>query len=187
MKKFLVVGLGNPGSEYAGTRHNIGFDVVDAWAQASTTHFSPNRYADKATISLKGRTIVLIKPSTFMNLSGKAVRYWLEIEKIPLENCVVVLDDLALNTGATRLKLRGSDGGHNGLKSIQEVLGRQDYPRLRFGVGNDFAKGRQVDFVLGRWEEDEHSAVKEGIDRSLKMLETFVLAGPAMAMNQFNQ
>jgi PTH1 family peptidyl-tRNA hydrolase len=187
VKKFLVVGLGNPGSEYAGTRHNIGFDVVDAWAQASTTRFSPDRYGDRAQIALKGRTIVLIKPNTFMNLSGKAVRYWMEAEKIPLENVVVVVDELALPCGTTRLKLRGSDGGHNGLKSIQEVLGRQDYPRLRFGIGADFPKGHQVDFVLGRWSEDQKTPVREGLERSIKLLETFVLAGAATAMNQFNQ
>ena len=122
VRKFLVVGLGNPGQEYAGTRHNIGYDVVDAWAQASTARFSPDRYGDRAQITLKGRTIVLIKPNTFMNLSGQAVRYWMETEKIPLENAVVVVDELALPCGTTRLKLRGSDGGHNGLKSIQEVL-----------------------------------------------------------------
>jgi PTH1 family peptidyl-tRNA hydrolase len=187
VRKFLVVGLGNPGQEYAGTRHNIGYDVVDAWAQASTARFSPDRYGDRAQITLKGRTIVLIKPNTFMNLSGKAVRYWLETEKIPLENAVVVVDELALPCGTTRLKLRGSDGGHNGLKSIQEVLGTQDYPRLRFGIGADFPKGHQTDYVLGPWNADQYEPVKLGIERSIKFLESFVLAGAATAMNQYNQ
>ncbi|MEK9829488.1 MAG: aminoacyl-tRNA hydrolase [Schleiferiaceae bacterium] len=187
MKKFLMVGLGNPGPEYAQTRHNIGFDIVDAWAQASTSVFSPARYADRAELKLKGRQVILIKPTTFMNLSGKAVRYWMEEEKIPLENVVIILDELALEIGKVRLKTKGSDGGHNGLKDIQAVLGRQDYARLRFGIGQHFPKGQQVDFVLGKWQATEMEFITPGVERAIKLLETFVLAGPQMAMNQYNQ
>ena len=187
MKKFLVIGLGNPGSEYANTRHNIGYTIVDAWAQASTSIFSPARYGDRAEIKLKGRTILLIKPTTFMNLSGKAVRYWMEEEKIPLENLIVLVDELALPIGTVRLKTKGSDGGHNGLKDIQAVLGRQDYARLRFGIGQHFPKGHQVDFVLGRWQETEMEFVTPGIERAIQLLEAYILAGPQTAMNQYNQ
>jgi PTH1 family peptidyl-tRNA hydrolase len=187
MKKFLVVGLGNPGSEYARTRHNIGFDILDAWATAHSASFSISRLGDRAQLSIKGRTIVLIKPSTYMNLSGKSVRYWLEEEKIPLENLVVVVDELALPVGHVRLKLKGSDGGHNGLKDIQATLGRQDYARQRIGIGQHFPKGHQVDFVLGRWTPEELELLNPGIDRAIKQLETYVLAGPSLAMTQYNQ
>jgi PTH1 family peptidyl-tRNA hydrolase len=187
MKKFLVVGLGNPGSEYARTRHNIGFDLLDAWASAHSASFSTLRLGDRAQLSIKGRTIVLIKPSTYMNLSGKSVRYWLEEEKIPIENLVVVVDELALPVGHVRLKLKGSDGGHNGLKDIQSTLGRQDYARQRIGIGQHFPKGHQVDFVLGRWTPEELDLLKPGMDRAIKQLETFVLAGPSIAMTQYNQ
>jgi PTH1 family peptidyl-tRNA hydrolase len=187
MKKFLMVGLGNPGPEYAQTRHNIGFDIVDAWAQASTSVFSPARYADRAELKLKGRQVILIKPTTYMNLSGKAVRYWMEEEKIPLENVVIIVDELALEIGKVRLKTKGSDGGHNGLKDIQAVLGRQDYARLRFGIGQHFPKGHQVDFVLGKWQATEMEFITPGVERAIKLLETFVLSGPLMAMNQYNQ
>ncbi|MEN9432028.1 MAG: hypothetical protein RL206_947 [Bacteroidota bacterium] len=187
MKKFLVVGLGNPGSEYARTRHNIGFDLLDAWATAHSASFSISRLGDRAQLSIKGRTIVLIKPSTYMNLSGKSVRYWLEEEKIPLENLVVVVDELALPVGHVRLKLKGSDGGHNGLKDIQATLGRQDYARQRIGIGQHFPKGHQVDFVLGRWTPEELELLNPGIDRAIKQLETYVLAGPSLAMTQYNQ
>lgn len=187
MKKFLVVGLGNPGSEYARTRHNIGFDLLDAWASAHSASFSISRLGDRAQLSIKGRTIVLIKPSTYMNLSGKSVRYWLDEEKIPIENLVVVVDELALPVGHVRLKLKGSDGGHNGLKDIQATLGRQDYVRQRIGIGQHFPKGHQVDFVLGRWTPEEMDLLKPGMDRAIKQLETFVLAGPSIAMTQYNQ
>jgi PTH1 family peptidyl-tRNA hydrolase len=187
MKKFLVVGLGNPGSEYARTRHNIGFDLLDAWASAHSASFSVSRLGDRAQFSIKGRTVVLIKPSTYMNLSGKAVRYWLEEEKIPLENLVVVVDELALPVGHVRLKLKGSDGGHNGLKDIQATLGRQDYARQRIGIGQHFPKGHQVDFVLGRWTPEELELLNPGIERAIKQLETFMLAGPGIAMTQYNQ
>ena len=187
MKKFLVVGLGNPGSEYARTRHNIGFDLLDAWATAHSASFSISRLGDRAQLSIKGRTIVLIKPSTYMNLSGKSVRYWLEEEKVPLENLVVVVDELALPVGHVRLKLKGSDAGHNGLKDIQATLGRQDYARQRIGIGQHFPKGHQVDFVLGRWTPEELELLNPGIDRAIKQLETYVLAGPSLAMTQYNQ
>jgi len=182
MKKFLVVGLGN-----ARTRHNIGFDLLDAWATAHSASFSISRLGDRAQLSIKGRTIVLIKPSTYMNLSGKSVRYWLEEEKVPLENLVVVVDELALPVGHVRLKLKGSDGGHNGLKDIQATLGRQDYARQRIGIGQHFPKGHQVDFVLGRWTPEELELLNPGIDRAIKQLETYVLAGPSLAMTQYNQ
>ena len=187
MKKFLVVGLGNPGSEYARTRHNIGFDLLDAWASAHSASFSVSRLGDRAQFRIKGRTVVLIKPSTFMNLSGKAVRYWMEEEKIPLENLVVVVDELALPVGHVRLKLKGSDGGHNGLKDIQATLGRQDYARQRIGIGQHFPKGHQVDFVLGRWTPEELEFLNPGVERAIKQLEAFMLAGPSMAMTQYNQ
>ncbi len=187
MKKFLVVGLGNPGGEYARTRHNIGFDLLDAWASAHSASFSVSRLGDRAQFSIKGRTVVLIKPSTFMNLSGKAVRYWMEEEKIPLENLVVVVDELALPVGHVRLKLKGSDGGHNGLKDIQATLGRQDYARQRIGIGQHFPKGHQVDFVLGRWTPEELEFLNPGVERAIKQLEAFMLAGPSMAMTQYNQ
>jgi PTH1 family peptidyl-tRNA hydrolase len=187
MKKFLVVGLGNPGSEYARTRHNIGFDLLDAWASAHSASFSVSRLGDRAQFSIKGRTVVLIKPSTFMNLSGKAVRYWMEEEKIPLENLVVVVDELALPVGHVRLKLKGSDGGHNGLKDIEATLGRQDYARQRIGIGQHFPKGHQVDFVLGRWTPEEVEFLNPGVERAIKQLEAFMLAGPSMAMTQYNQ
>ena len=160
---------------------------MDAWAQASTSVFSPARHADRAELKLKGRQVILIKPTTFMNLSGKAVRYWMEEEKIPLENVVIIVDELALEIGKVRLKTKGSDGGHNGLKDIQAVLGRQDYARLRFGIGQHFPKGHQVDFVLGKWQATEMEFITPGVERAIKLLETFVLAGPQMAMNQYNQ
>jgi PTH1 family peptidyl-tRNA hydrolase len=187
MKKFLVVGLGNPGSEYARTRHNIGFDLLDAWASAHSASFSVSRLGDRAQFSIKGRTVVLIKPSTYMNLSGKSVRYWLEEEKIPIENLVVVVDELALPVGHVRLKMKGSDGGHNGLKDIQATLGRQDYARQRIGIGQHFPKGHQVDFVLGRWTPEELELLNPGIERAIKQLETYILAGPSIAMTQYNQ
>ena len=148
-KKYLIVGLGNIGSEYAETRHNIGFRVLDALAGVSDTFFKPDRYGDTAEIKFKGRTIRLLKPSTYMNLSGNAVRYWLKKENVEQENLLIIVDDLALPLGTLRLRARGSDGGHNGLKSIDAVLGNNNYARLRFGIGNDFPQGHQVNFVLG--------------------------------------
>lgn len=185
MKKFLIFGLGNPGAEYNRTRHNIGFEVLDALA-SDTSSFSSERYADVARVRVKGRELILVKPNTYMNLSGKAVRYWMESEKVPLENILVVVDELALPLGAIRIKLKGSDGGHNGLKSIQQLLGRADYPRLRFGIGNEFSKGQQVDFVLGKWSEEEWTALQPRIKKSVEAIKSFALAGAQITMNQFN-
>ena len=185
MKKYLIIGLGNPGSEYIQTRHNIGFNVLDSWAIQSDLSFESARYGDVFRFKIKGRAVILLKPNTFMNLSGKAVRYWIQQENIPFTNVVIVLDDLALPLGEIRLKLKGSDGGHNGLKSIQETLGRQDYARLRFGIGNNFSKGQQTDFVLGKWQAAELNNVTLGIKNSLKLLETFVLSGAQIAMNEY--
>ena len=149
--KYLIVGLGNIGAEYADTRHNIGFDVLDALAEASNTSFTTDRYGAVATLRSKGHTLVLLKPSTYMNLSGKAVRYWLDAEKIPRENLLVVVDDIALPFGTFRMRTKGSAGGHNGLKNITELLGTEEYSRIRFGIGGDFPRGHQVDYVLGHW------------------------------------
>ena len=153
--KYLIVGLGNIGPEYQNTRHNIGFKVLDAFAKASNTVFEDMRYGAVATVKLKGRTLILLKPNTYMNLSGKAVSYWMQKEKIELSNLFVVVDDLALPFGTIRLRGKGSDGGHNGLKNINQLLGTQDYARLRFGIGNEFPKGKQVDYVLGEWSPEE--------------------------------
>jgi len=153
--KYLIVGLGNPGAEYQFTRHNIGFEILDALSGASNITFTPDRYGDVASLKHKGRTLILLKPSTFMNLSGKAVRYWLTKEKIPLENMLVITDDLALPFGTIRMRAKGSDGGHNGLKSIQELIETTKYARLRFGIGDTFNKGSQVNYVLGKWGEEE--------------------------------
>ena len=149
--KYLIVGLGNIGSEYAGTRHNIGFMVLDAFAEASNISFSTQRYGDVATMRLKNKQLVLLKPSTYMNLSGNAVRYWQQKENISLENILVIVDDIALPFGAIRIKARGSDAGHNGLKNIAQMLGTESYARLKFGIGNDFARGCQIDYVLGQF------------------------------------
>ena len=159
--KYLIVGLGNIGSEYAETRHNIGFKVLDALAEASNTVFTSSRYGAVAEMRHKGRTLVMLKPSTYMNLSGKAVRYWLEQERIPRENLLVVSDDIALPFGALRIRPKGSAGGHNGLKNIAELLGSEEYARMRFGVGGDFARGHQVDYVLGEWTDEERKALPE--------------------------
>lgn len=186
MKKYLVAGLGNPGPEYEHTRHNIGFKVLDTLAGASSVLFSAGRYAHTARISVKGRQVVLIKPQTYMNLSGKAVAYWLREEKIPLENLLVVTDEIALPFGSIRIKTKGSDGGHNGLKDIQTTLQTTEYARFRFGIGQEFARGRQVDYVLGKWSEEEEKALPERLETSAKAIQTFVLAGVNAAMNEFN-
>jgi peptidyl-tRNA hydrolase, PTH1 family len=186
MNKFLIAGLGNIGVEYADTRHNIGFNVVDALAGKLGESFQSSRLADVCRMKLKGRQIIAIKPTTYMNLSGKAVRYWLTEENIPVSNLLVVMDDLALPFGTLRLKPKGSDGGHNGLKDIQAQLATQDYCRLRFGIGSDFPKGRQSDFVLGKWSHDENEKLTERINMAVHMIESFVLAGPAITMTQFN-
>jgi PTH1 family peptidyl-tRNA hydrolase len=184
--KYLIVGLGNIGEEYAHTRHNIGFDVVDAFSEKHGAGFQPGRLADVAVAKLRGRTLVVIKPTTFMNLSGKAVRYWMDKEKITLDRLLVVVDDLALPLDTLRLRPGGADAGHNGLKSIQELLGTDQYARLRFGIGNDYPKGRQIDFVLGRWRAEESPVVTKKIDGAAEMIESFVSAGTEATMNRFN-
>lgn len=184
--KFLIVGLGNMGDEYAHTRHNIGFDVVNAFILKHNGSLKSDRHAYKAEVKIKGKTCICIFPTTYMNLSGKAVKYWMDKEKIDLSNIMVVLDDIALPLEKLRIRPSGSDAGHNGLTSIQEVLGTTDYPRMRFGVGNEYPKGRQADFVLGKWKTSEEPIVKLKIEKSVSAIETFVLQGIATAMNQTN-
>ncbi|MBX2978595.1 MAG: aminoacyl-tRNA hydrolase [Flavobacteriales bacterium] len=185
--KYLIVGLGNPGPEYADTRHNIGFQVLDALAGASSLVFGPARYGDKAELKHKGRTFILVKPSTFMNLSGKAVRYWMEQEHIPAERVLVITDDLAIPFGAIRIKPKGGAGGHNGLTSIIELLGTEEFPRLRFGIGSDFPRGRQSEYVLGAWNELERKTLSDRIDLASKAILQFGLLGVDSAMNNFNK
>jgi len=184
--KFLIVGLGNVGNEYAHTRHNIGFDVVNAFVQKHEASFRVDRLAYVADVKWKGKTFVCICPTTFMNLSGKAVKYWLDKEKVSLQNTLVIVDDIALPLNKLRLRPSGSDAGHNGLKSLQEVLGTMEYPRLRFGIGNDYPKGLQADFVLGKWKNTEEPLVKLKIDKSVAAIETFAAQGITTAMNQVN-
>ncbi|TRZ43998.1 aminoacyl-tRNA hydrolase [Robertkochia solimangrovi] len=186
MKKFLVVGLGNIGSQYENTRHNIGFKVLDHLAAQEGLTFETRKLGDMTTYKYKGRTFLLLKPSTYMNLSGKAVRYWMQLEKIAPENLLVITDDLNLPFGTIRVKTKGSDGGHNGLKDIQAQLGSNVYNRFRFGVGADFEKGRQVDYVLGEWNADEEAKMKERLDRSVALIKSFGTAGLANTMNTFN-
>jgi PTH1 family peptidyl-tRNA hydrolase len=186
MKKFLVVGLGNIGAEYAHTRHNIGFDVVDFFVAKQGGSFRLDRLAEVSELKLKGRTIFVIKPTTYMNLSGRAFRYWLEKEKIDVSNTLTIVDEIALPLQKIRLRPSGSHAGHNGLKDIEAALGTDGYPRLRFGIGNDFPKGRQVDFVLGKWSETEKPVVAKKIETCAALIETFVLMGIDAAMNQFN-
>ena len=186
MSKFLIVGLGNIGDEYANTRHNIGFDVLDTIAQKNNIKFTTNRLADVAEYKYKGKTLILVKPSTYMNLSGKAVNYWLQAEKISVENMLVITDDIALPLGTLRMKGKGSDGGHNGLKNIQEILNTQDYARLRFGVGNEYAKGKQVDFVLGKWKPEEITLLEPRIKLSLEMIQGFATIGLQRTMSAYN-
>jgi len=184
--KYLIVGLGNIGAEYEHTRHNIGFKTLDAFAKASNVVFEPNRLADSATAKFKGRTLKLIKPTTYMNLSGKAVNYWMQAEKIPLENILIITDDIALPFGTLRLKGKGSDGGHNGLRNINEILGNQKYARLRFGVGNEFSKGKQVDYVLGKWNSEEEPKLEERISQSVEFIKGFCTIGLARTMSNLN-
>jgi peptidyl-tRNA hydrolase, PTH1 family len=184
--KFLIVGLGNVGNEYAHTRHNIGFDVVNAFVIKHTGSFRTDRLAYVANIKWKGKLFVCICPTTFMNLSGKAVKYWMDKEKTGLENILVIVDEVALPLSKLRLRPGGSDAGHNGLKSLQESLGTDEYPRLRFGIGNDFPKGMQSDFVLGKWRKEEEPLVKKKIDASVEVVETFATQGITAAMNRIN-
>ncbi len=185
--KYLIVGLGNIGDEYRDTRHNIGFRVLDALAKASNIVFSDKRYGAVASLSIKGRQLVLLKPSTFMNLSGYAVRYWMQQEKVPLENVLVVVDDLALPFGALRLKGKGSDAGHNGLRHIATTLGTENYARLRFGIGNDFPRGGQIDYVLGTFSEEDLKTMDERVNIAIEMIKSFCLAGIDITMNQYNK
>ena len=185
--KFLIVGLGNPGEKYSETRHNIGFKVLDAFLKEQEGAFSVQKHAEVAEVKFKGKTIVCIKPTTFMNLSGKAVNYWMQAEKIALENVLVITDDIALPFGKLRLKGKRSDGGHNGLKDIQFTLSTQEFSRLRFGVGNDFQKGRQAEYVLGNWNNDEQEHLQDRIKISLDIIKSFVSIGLPMTMTQFNQ
>lgn len=186
MKKFLVVGLGNIGSEYSETRHNIGFKILDAFAKTEELAFEALKLGAVTSYKIKGRTILFLKPSTYMNLSGKAIRYWMEKEKIPLENLLVITDDINLPFGTIRVKTKGSDGGHNGLKDTQNVLQTTKYNRFRFGVGADFGKGRQVDYVLGKWNEDEQEKLAERLEKSSELIKSFVLAGINRTMNIYN-
>ncbi|WP_446050836.1 aminoacyl-tRNA hydrolase [Zobellia laminariae] len=186
MKKYLIIGLGNIGSEYSETRHNIGFKVLDALAKALDFSFETVKLGDVGTFKIKGRSVLCLKPSTYMNLSGKALKYWMDKENIPLENVLVITDDINLEFGSLRLKTKGSNGGHNGLKDIQNVLQTTNYNRLRFGVGADFGKGRQVEYVLGEWSETEKDALKERFEKTTELVQSFVLAGVARTMNQFN-
>jgi len=185
--KQLIVGLGNIGDEYAATRHNIGFMILDALAKASNVIFDVNkRYGSIAELRLKNQQLILLKPYTYMNLSGNAVRYWMQKEKIELANLLIVVDDLALPFGALRLKTKGSDAGHNGLKHIREILGTSNYNRLRFGIGNDFPEGRQIDFVLDLFSEKEQQHLPERIERAIEIIRSFVLSGVDITMNLFN-
>ena len=186
MSKYLIAGLGNIGPEYAHTRHNIGFDVLDFFAARHGVSFQQDRLADLARIRFRGRTLVCIKPTTFMNLSGRAVKYWVDKENISIENLLVIMDELAFPLDRMKLRTRGSDAGHNGLKSIQEALGTQDYARLRFGIGNDYPRGGQVDFVLGRWTEAELPVVRQKIEKSAEVIENYVVVGAERAMNLVN-
>lgn len=183
---YLVAGLGNIGREYENTRHNIGFIVLDAWAKASNTFFSTGRYGDIAEISFRGNKFILLKPSTYMNLSGKAVRYWMQEKNIPLDRTLVICDDLNLPFGTVRMRKGGSDGGHNGLKNIQEMIGTQEYARIRIGIGNDFRQGEQVDFVLGEISAEQRNIIEETSGKIISGIKEFATAGADRAMNFLN-
>lgn len=186
MDKYLIVGLGNPGDEYDHTRHNTGFMVVDAFADAVGAKFADKRYGFVAETSIKGRKVFLLKPTTYMNLSGNAVRYWLQKENIDQSRLLVVVDDLSIPLGDYRLKGNGSNGGHNGLGNIQQLIGQQ-YARLRMGIGNDFQRGGQVDWVLGKYDDDDMKTLQPSIDEAVEIIKSFVLAGLDITMNQFNK
>jgi len=186
MSKFLIAGLGNIGSEYEHTRHNIGFDVVTAFVLKHQGEFKTSRLADVAEIKWKGKIFICIKPSTYMNLSGRAIKYWLDHEKISIENSLTIVDDLALPVEKLRLRKGGSGAGHNGLQDIQEVLGTEGYPKLRFGIGNNYPKGMQVDFVLSRWNADEIPLVKVKIEKCIEIIESFAFIGIEKTMSMFN-
>ena len=186
MKKFLIVGLGNIGSEYANTRHNIGFKILDFIANQENISFQTSKLGDIAELKIKGRTLILLKPNTYMNLSGKAVKYWLEKENIEKDDMLVITDDLNLAFGTIRIKTKGSDGGHNGLKNIQILLNSTEYPRFRFGISDAFKKGQQVNYVLGEWGEEEKESLKERLQMSAEIVKSFALAGLNNTMNTYN-
>ena len=185
--KFLIVGLGNPGVQYEETRHNIGFRILDQLAILSSSCFSNDKYASCCEISFKSRKLILIKPNTFMNLSGKAVNYWLQKTKLNQQRMIVVTDDISLPFGSIRLRKKGSSGGHNGLKDIQNVLGNQSYSRLRFGVGNEFSKGMQSDYVLGQFTSQENKIIEERVQEAIKVIRSFVTIGVDLTMSEFNR
>ncbi|MBI9054309.1 MAG: aminoacyl-tRNA hydrolase [Bacteroidales bacterium] len=184
--KYLIVGLGNIGNEYINTRHNIGFKILDALANASNISFQDRRLAYRAEYKFKGRTFVLIKPTTYMNLSGKAVNYWLQKEKLSFDKLLVLVDDVALPFGSLRLRPKGADAGHNGLKDINLALGHQNYTRLRFGIGNDYARGAQAHYVLSSWEDEEKKQLPERIDLAIEIIKSFGTIGVSNTMNQYN-
>jgi PTH1 family peptidyl-tRNA hydrolase len=186
MKKFLIVGLGNIGAEYVNTRHNIGFKVLDHFAKKEGLTFSTVKLGALAEFKIKGRTLLLLKPNTFMNLSGKAVKYWMEKENIPKENILVITDDLNLSFGTIRIKGKGTDGGHNGLKNIQLLLNSSEYPRYRFGISDEFKKGQQIDYVLGNWDDAEKAKLPERLEVASGIIQSFALAGLNTTMNTFN-
>lgn len=187
MKRFLIVGLGNIGPEYVGTRHNIGFMIADNLVEKNDSAFSSCRYGDMAKVRVKNCELMVLKPSTFMNLSGVAVRYWMNKEKLPLNQLLILVDDIALPFGTIRLRESGSEGGHNGLKNISEQLGNRNYPRLRFGVGSEFAKGSQIDYVLGQFSEAERNELPDKISRAIECIKAFCLSGAPFAMTHFNK
>lgn len=184
--KYLIAGLGNIGQEYAHTRHNIGFDILDALAGASNISFKDKRYGFVAEMKYRARTYILLKPSTYMNLSGNAVRYWLNKEKLPVENLLVVVDDVALPFGTLRMRAKGGDAGHNGLNHIQTILGTTDYARLRFGIGNDFGPGQQINYVLGSWPDEQAKALPERIEMAAEIIKSFGVIGLQRTMNEYN-
>jgi len=185
--KYLIVGLGNIGSEYEDTRHNIGFNVLDELAKQEKLKFENLRYGAVTEYKFKGKTLILLKPSTYMNLSGKSIRYWMQQEKIKPENLLVIVDDLALPFNSIRMRQKGSDAGHNGLKNIQEIFGHNNYSRIRFGIGDNYSRGKQIDYVLGKWTNDEWAGLHEGIDISINMIKGFTTIGAARTMNQYNK
>ncbi len=185
--KYLIVGLGNIGSEYEDTRHNIGFNVLDEFAKQENLTFDNLRYGAVSQLKFKGKTLILLKPSTYVNLSGKSIRYWMQQEKIKPENLLVVVDDLAIPFGAVRMRQKGSDAGHNGLKNIQEIFGHNNYSRIRFGIGNNYSRGKQIDYVLGKWSKDELPMLPELIDHAIEMIKGFVTIGAARTMSQYNK
>ena len=187
MAKFLIAGLGNIGTDYAGTRHNIGFDIADAFVSKHQAQFRTARLAEVAEVKWKGKSVIVIKPTTYMNLSGRAVKYWMDAEKIQLDSILILVDDVALPLNKIRLRASGSDGGHNGLKSVQEALQTDKYCKLRFGIGNEYPKGRQVDFVLGKWTLSEIAVVKLKIEKCVEVIESFISAGVERTMNEANK